>query len=395
MLSVLEKLDLLVIHKLLPTTPEISPNEFEDLLNIAQSEHKQIKNRLVEIFFQITDESRFEFFIHKIQNDITYLADRLFNSLHSEEIILSVPQKQPLTYKDLQISVYLILEDLLSSIERQFPKYFNIDATIPTRKRILAIHQFLGNIEDLNDLNNTIPPKLLLILTNPIKEFINNTSTSTYCRLNFLKRYLKEILSFKDIVETEEEFSFFIQRKLISINFNSIAFFNWATSEIINKINDQEDTISKLEKLSWYLKEINQIPVIPDLCYNPKLKSIKDLLSEWIVEEICHLENNLHRLTINSQVQQNQIDSNFKLITELSVPQYAFLLRTLVETGLYKNKNDDAKLTKLFALNTKTKGTLVISPKSLRQHFYKDDNKTREVVKTAIIKILNYIQTLD
>lgn len=323
------------------------------------------------------------------------MTDQLYNALQTEEIILTIPQKTPLTYKDLQVSVYLTLEDLLNTIETQFPKYFNINAFLPNRKRILAMHQFSVNLSDLNDLNNLIPSKLFTIITNPVKDFIDNPSAATYRKLNYLIRYLKEISSYRNTDNTVTNLSEHIQRKLIAINFNSLSFFNWVTTEILNKINDLDDITAKLEKLSWYLKEINQIPVISGLYFNPNQKSIKELLSEWIIEEHVHIENNAHRLAINSPASENQTIQNFKLVTDLSVPQLAFLIRSFMQTGLYKNKNDDVRIAKLFASNTKTKGTLTISPKSLRQHFYKNDDKTREVVKTAIIKILNYIQTLN
>jgi len=92
---------------------------------------------------------------------------------------------------------------------------------------------------------------------------------------------------------------------------------------------------------------------------------------------------------------QTTIEDEFKLITDLSVPEYAFLLRTFVETGLYKNKDKDKPLTRLFALKTKTKGTASVSPENLRKLFYKDDYKVREAVKVVVIKMLNYIQNLN
>lgn len=392
MLSVLEILESLVLNKLTENPNEPSIQNFEEMILIVQSEQKKIKNKIVETFFNLTDESRFEFYIHKIQNDLTYLLDQLYNFLDSDETILSISLKEPLSFKDLQKSIYFIIENLLESIESQFSKYFNLEAPIPNRKRVIAIRQFSNNLEDLYKYRDSISSKLLVIITIPVKNFINDPSTSTYHRYYYWKRFFTEIFNFRDSEIPRVNLSNYLNRKLIHLNFNTISFFNFMTNEIRNNVNQVETVTEKIDKLSWYLKEINQTLVIPDIGYITHQRSIKGLLSEWIIEEVCHHEKNFQKSLTQAQ---NSSDENFKTETDLSVPQYAFLLRTFVETGLFKNKDQDKPLTKLFALNTKTKGAVNISPESLRKLFYKDDYKVREVVKTAIIKILNYIQTLN
>lgn len=395
MLSVLEILETLVINKLTGHPNETSNQTFEEIIQFVQREQKKIKNKLAETFFNLPDESRFEFYIHKIQNDIVHLLDQLYIFLDSEETILSISPNPVLTFKDLQISVYFIIEDLLDSIENQFSKYFNVEAIIPIRKRIIAIRQFSSNLEDLYKFKDSFSPKLLVIITFPVKNFIDDPSTSTYRRYYYLKMYFKEIFNFRNSEIQRCDLSNYIMRKLIHLNFNCKSFFNFITSEIRNAVNQCETVSEKINHLSWYLKEINQTLLIPDLVYNNQQRSMKSLLSEWIMEEVCHLDKNFHGTITQAMVVRNKNDENFKLQTDLSVPQFAFLLRTFVETGLFKNKDQDKPLTKLFALNTKTKGAENISPESLRKLFYKDDDKVREVVKTAVIKILNYIQSLD
>jgi hypothetical protein len=394
LLSVLEILESLVLGKLTTNPNETSDQNYGEIIAIAQAEQKKIKNKLAETLF-LTDESRFEFYIHKVQNDITHLLDQLYNFLDSEETILSIAQNSPLSFKDLQISVYYILEDMLDYIESQFPKYFNLEAAIPNRKRVIAIRQFSDNLEDLYKYQDLIPSKLLVITALPIKNFIKDPSSSTYRCYYYLKRYMMEISNFRNSEIHRVDLSYYIIRKLIRLNFNTVTFFNFITIEISKNVNQLEIVSEKIDQLSWYLKEVNQTLVIPDIGYIPHQRPIKGLLSEWIIEEIDHLDKSLHKSLTQAQIVKNKIDENFKIQTDLSVPQYAFLLRTFVETGLFKNKDQDKALTKLFALITKTKGAENISPESLRKLFYKDDEKVREVVKTAIIKMLNYIQTLN
>jgi hypothetical protein len=394
--SVLEILEKLVFDRLLSVNADHTTNHtFVDIIDIAQSQQKKVLNKLVETYFNVTDVSRFELYIHKIQNDVTHLADQLYNFLDQEEIIHIQNVYGPLSFKDVQLTTYFIIEDLLETIEKQYPRYFNFDAVIPLRKREIAMRQFSDNLADLKSNSHKISPKLLDIISKPLENFISDPATSTYHRLNYLKKYIIEIFHFRDANTIRTDLNRYLMRKLIYLNFNSISFFHWATSEIRANVNQSEGMFEKLEQLSWYLKEINQTWVVPDLTYNINQLSIKELLSEWIIEEINHLNKTYQKSSSQNQITPNQFDENFKLVTDLSVPQYAFLLRTFVETGLFKNKDQDKPLTKLFAQNTQTKGAETISPKSLRQHFYKDDIKTREVVKNVVIKILNYIQSLN
>ena len=394
MLSELEILESLVLNKLSLNYSEASNPTFEELVCIAHCEQKKIKNKLVETFFNLTDEVRFEFYIHKIQNDLTQLADHVYAYLDTEDAILSFPQNESLTLKAVHVSVYLTLDELLESVETQFSKYFNLDAKIPKRKRALAIRQFSSNLDEFNSYKQRVQPRLFVTIIKPINEFIDSPNTSTYRRLYFLKHYLKEILCVRDIEDSGYALSIHITRQLVFINFNSISFFNLITNEIKSIIDDLDDVSAKLEQLSWYLKEINQTPVLQGIIYNPNLSAIKELLSEWTVDEICHVEKNMNRICTSKELQKHPPNQEFKLATEFSVPQYAFFLRTLIETNLYNHKDEVRQYARLFASISQTKGTDAISPESLRQLFYNESDKTREVVKAAVIKILNYIQNL-
>lgn len=394
--SELEILKSLVFDKLSFSTPETTTNlKIEELLCLAQTEQIKIKRKLFETCYQLTDEYRLDLYIHSIQNEITHLADLLYNYIGSDEIILSSPANNQLNFRGLQISVLLILEDILLTLETIFSKYFNIDALIPNRKREIAIRQFSDSLVDFSNYKNCVSPKLFQIITFPLKNFIDDPSTSTYHRFYYLKSYLSELFNLWDTEVGQEDISSEIKVKLIYLNFNTISYFNYVTSEISKDVSKLDSLTEKLDQLSWYLKEINQTLVAPGLAYTPHQISIKELLSEWLVEEVCHLDKKRSQFVNNNQLSINPTDGDFKLVTELSVPQYAFLLRTFVETGLFKNKKQDKPLTQLFATITQTKGAESISPKSLRQHFYKDDYRTREVVKNAVIKILNYIQKLN
>jgi hypothetical protein len=119
--------------------------------------------------------------------------------------------------------------------------------------------------------------------------------------------------------------------------------------------------------------------------------SVKELLIEWINEEIFFLEK-IIQLEKLPKSNSDLIDiKEFKLITDLSVPQLGFLIRIFIDSGLIKNKNLRA-VTKFFAQFTKTKGSSNLSSGSLSNKFYDQSGNVEEVVKGVIINMLNQIQ---
>lgn len=311
--------------------------------------------------------------------------------IDSENYILPAIITEPFNLNEIKETLYIIIDEIITNVELQFAQYIDPNSSITERRRLIAILQFKANIIDINKLNQQIPISLISILTKPLEDFIENKELATFHNLNFLKFYIKEIFCLND---PENDLPSLFKRKLIYLNLNSLAFFYWATSEIKIKVNEYDNVIDKTEKLSWYLKELNQIPVNQNIQFSLDLHPIKELISEWLVEEICFLDKTRKLQSKNTLELQSTTD-DFKMSTPLSVPQLGFLLRTFIETGLISNKKQDIAIAKLFASKTKTKGREEISAKSLRQHFYKEDENARKAVKQTIINILNYIQRFN
>jgi hypothetical protein len=117
--------------------------------------------------------------------------------------------------------------------------------------------------------------------------------------------------------------------------------------------------------------------------------SVKDAISEWISEEIIFLEKKVQLLSpVNEQIKV--VQNNFKLLTDLSVPQYALFLRLINENGIIKNKNTK-ELLRFYSQHTQTKKVLNISSDSLYVKYYNVSETDRQVVKSYIIKILNQL----
>ena len=148
----------------------------------------------------------------------------------------------------------------------------------------------------------------------------------------------------------------------------------------------------QMERLSWFIKTLNQTPVKPNIAFNSKQTGIKEFLIEWLLEELSYRETkaNLARLPIPGEA---GFDQNYKVETSLSVPQVACLIRLLVETGVIKNKNK-TELIKFYAQYTQTKRQENITFHSFKSKFYNIEDSSKQAIKELIIRLLNELRDL-
>lgn len=173
---------------------------------------------------------------------------------------------------------------------------------------------------------------------------------------------------------------------LIELNFNSNQFFLYVINEVEQVILPLEAHNEKVEKLSWYLKQVNQIQMRTDIALEPKQESIKEKLTGWLLEEICYLERSLKHENVEKN--SDEKDCDFKFLTNLSVPVYGCFLHLLFECEIY-DKHQLAQSLRFFAKHSRTKNVNEIAEESIRQRYYKNEQSTKDKVKALVIKMLN------
>ncbi len=247
-------------------------------------------------------------------------------------------------------------------------------------------------IHGISKNNSIIHNHLVNIALVPFKRMmVNHKEKITFYQASYLYKIVNiiEIQTKKTAIEYDESL---LKQRLIHINFNSISFLNYLITEIKNEISEMDSTKGQVEKLYWYLKNLNQTHVKPGYIFNPAQKGIKEFITDWIIEEIIFLEK---KLLLSSPYGNNPqlLDPNFKLITCLSVPQIACFIRLLVESGIIKNKNKK-ELINFSAMLFQSKRQENISAESLRTKFYNIEESARQEVKNLIIQLLNQINKL-
>jgi len=391
MQSILKILDDLIITQMNITSSRIIVDEhiLKEWLNIAQIEASKIKIHIRDEVFRLSEHKDIKNFISRKHARLIYLSDSLLsyidqNSNHENAI--------PENLICVQKAIFLIVDDLLHFVWKNYEQYCNKDQKIPEKYRIFIVREFSSKLEDIVCNEENSSNILLTIALIPIKKVIENKRIKITFRLVYYLRDLLNEINIYTRLNGDDRDEVKLIRRLIHINFNTIHFANYVVSYLRRELNKIDNTTEQIEKLAWYLKITNQISIKPGYSLFDKQQDIKDFLIVWILEEISYLEKKLQLAGVPSTMHQ-VMEQNFKLATELSVPQFACLIRLLVESGVITNKNK-TDIIRFYAMFTKSKRKENITYQSFRSKFYNIDESSKEEIKSLIIQLLKNIQDL-
>jgi hypothetical protein len=336
-----------------------------------------IRKSLILLVSELRNDSLIEFHIQEVQRRFLWMINRIYKTGSNADF-----RTNPQTGIDeLKPTLLRVVNNLLHFLENSFPKYIHQDCNIHEILKDESIAYFKDQLTWMETCFEGQNKDLLRIALHPIKEFVVNKQPISYHHLKYLQLLISEL--------TNAEIH--LKERLIKLNFNSLFFLHSLTREIENDLEATDSYSGKMEKLFWNLKWIKQIQLSDNVFYTSR-KSIKELLIDWINEEISYLEKLVTLEKLNHAViETSQADKEFKLITDLSVAQLGFLIRVFMDSGLFKNENHRA-VAKFFATHTKTKGSSAISSGNLLNKFYDVSGNVESAVKGIIINMLNQIQ---
>ncbi len=287
---------------------------------------------------------------------------------------------------------YNQLDDILELIQGEFENEFDYEAKIPDSKKaeikksLEWKYSQIKLILDDKDLDENLSTILKQFIQNSITE---KTSKLTFNRVNYLESLIQEI---SDITELRypKDMTDKLKSCLISLNFNNRGFYIYCIDKIQNEVSSLEFEIDQVEKLSYHLKNINQIQSKPGLSYNRGLAPIKVQLSDWLVEEIQFTDRKCRLSAVAKDRDDDFSKRDFKLEFDMSVSQFAFFTKTLVESGVIQNKNV-SELIRFLSKFVKTKRSGSISHESFRIKYYNVEDSTKDAVRNTLHTAIGYI----
>lgn len=179
---------------------------------------------------------------------------------------------------------------------------------------------------------------------------------------------------------------------LLYLNYNSRRYFRHLIKTITTELDSEETASGKLERLRYQQKVLNQTPSDYEIGYSPKSPSLKEMIGTWISEEIRFLEG-ATGLTIVPQLQETEFSKkDFKIEFDMSVSQFAFFIKSFIETGVIQNKNL-SELIRFLAKFVKTKRSENIAYESFRMKYYNVESSTKNSVKNLYHNAIGYINS--
>lgn len=172
-----------------------------------------------------------------------------------------------------------------------------------------------------------------------------------------------------------------IEETLLTFNFNSRLFCLHYISRI-SKGLVRDSFEQDLDRLSFELKNINQIQLEPGMIYQLDYPSVKEFIGNWITEEIAYLERKV-QIDRGFSSSDSTLTKNFKISIDMSVAQLTCFIRGLVERKVILNSNL-TDLSKFLSRVIETKRTESFSEGSFRRKYYNIESGT----KSSVINIL-------
>jgi hypothetical protein len=285
------------------------------------------------------------------------------------------------------------LEGLIGFIQHSYLNYFDRDANVPDpiKDRVFkAIKESSILLED--ELGKfKIDNNLFAACTNVMSEFLKGHDHKiTYRTMHCIKELMTELIEVSHSYTDVESLTGAIQTVLLQLNYNHPSYIKYCIN-LINKALLESDTLSgKLEILAFHYKVINQSYVRPGFIFDLTSPSLKEHLSKWILEEMEYIEHK-QRLSMSfPSSTEDQVKKDFKLVFDMSVSQFAFLIKTLTEIGVIQNKNT-SELIRFLSKFVKTKRSESISYESFRIKYYNAEDNTKGAVRNLLHTAIGFI----
>lgn len=325
-----------------------------------KNENDKIKKINKETIFNFKSKERVEQYIHKKQYALENLANRLIkyiNPINSADIYQFSSNYDKI---DCLKITYIYLEKLLRFIEKEFKNYLNVNIQIPYRSILIKEYEITDKLKELKSrlLGSNINDQLLKLIYEPLLKIatINIQEKLTYYDFNYCTDFILVLHHQIDFENSNEEL---IKEYLFELNFNSLQFFKYLTSDILLELDNLENNIDKIDALYKILKNYNQKQSRSFLKYKANLPTLKEQIISWIEEEIEYLTKKI-KLEANQLTNISNEEEKIKFLTGLSVAQLTYFFGLLMETEIIKHKNQ-TDIFRFISENFKTNNSEKIS----------------------------------
>lgn len=361
---------------------------FVQIKNAVAAECKRIKKSFTFCVWQLENSQQRSHYVQYHQHRLILLIDELFEISRSEKA------KGASNHSRLSSETFFLydqLEDILTTIRKSFSEYYSLDIKVPEPDKEKVLKSIENKCSEVRNYNRINENDLITICLKDVSEFQGQEGI-TYRKIEYTELLIDSIT---DLVRSNQDNGLDekeIQSLLFSLNYNCQEYFKYYVDNIQDQLAELGSDSERLEKLAFHNKTINQVQPKSGLVYDSDCKGIKTQLSEWISEEVQFLERRRDLTTVSHIAENDLVKKDFKLEFDMSVSQFAFFIKSFIETGVIQNKNI-SELIRFLSKFVKTKRSENISYESFRIKYYNVEDSTKNAVKNTLHNSIGYINS--
>jgi hypothetical protein len=359
--------------------------QFNDIKSSISAEVDRVRKSFALKVLSIELERQAKVFVRHHQFALIALLNELFDEVESKS--RSGQSNRNLDSAKRFQEIDLILVSLLEYIKDSFPDLFNLNADIPrsSRENILLEAMACSDQLESNLTRYLIDPALRNLLLGIFSEFLKAHSRRIpFRQVSCIRELFNQTLAQLGILPDRSPIDAQIRKVLMSVDCNHVTCIRHYEWFLSNELLKCETISDKIELLAFYLKTVNQVRTLPHCKFDVEQPSLKTQVSEWLAEEMVFYEKKRQLGLGTSGKPDELVAGDFKLILDLSVAQFAYLIKVLTETGVIQNKNQ-SEVFRFLVRFIKTKRSENISYDSFRTRYFNAESNT----KGAVINLLH------
>ncbi len=381
----LERLDQLIRVVLEPLKNNSTNDKaiFPGLLEKGKNEINNIRLYLQRKACSGIPENLLETFIQQYQASLIELLDTVYH-YQREDV-----QKE---YKEMLAILQQMLQGLLHHIEHRYQHYFDVRGKVPEPYLQMCkkeIGKEKASFERVLKIQGA-DEKLVSIVTNDIKRFLQNKGKTSYQQMIYVKDLVQEIHTTHELLRGKVLPVAF--EYLVYMNFNSALAANYLMDHITNELNKRTDLQEKLQYVNGLSKEIAVMPVKANAALRYKEIPLKEIAMAWIQEEIKYMSKpQMPLLHSAPQFEEWSNESKLeKIHFSTSSEVLALLIRAGMDTQLILNKEKSPVL-RMVTKSSRTIEQENLSYNSLRNNWYVADKRNKEKVKGILMDMYKVV----
>lgn len=391
----LEWLDRLITVSLNPDNIDhvhVTGEHFDELISHLREEDQKLQFQIKAQIFGLTNETDIGILIRHYHTALIILMDR---AIAYQDKAATCTHKM----EELYNSALECLNNLLSILETQFAKYLSADERVPATYLAAKKAELLQRVKNFrirSDLSSHTQAVLKLVLKR-VNDFLTKSKHAYEVTFKVLmyKADLVNKLSEISWESVEPEGFCELDQLLIYMNFNSKAYLKLLTADLIEKIEESEGTVEKLDRLHYFYKMVKQLHPKPNTILNPGYHSLEDLLQTWLSEEIAYLEKKLSLPAEELQTESKK-KSKLQIITQkikcmLSTDQMGLIVRAMMESGMV-DAGSKAELFRIVAPHLSSPYNDELSADGMRSKSYVAEARDKEISIAMLLRVIKFIE---